>query len=104
MPTACRVRCWCWTLSAPDSCAFCEEPRRIGASDYNQHRLALFVDGRERFRQRPIVSSTLFRGRMDDVRTFYRKLFIEFVGRAEPLGVSKSIQRAVNKLCHGGGF
>lgn len=84
--------------------AFCEGKLRVGESDDNLHRLALFVDGTEWFRQRPIVSSMLFRGGIDQVRTFYRKLFIEFVGRAELLGVPKSIQGAVNKLCHGGGF
>lgn len=84
--------------------AFCEGPLRIGKSDYNLHRLALFVEGAERFRQRPIVSSMVFRGRMDHVRAFYRRLFIEFVGRAELLRIAKSIQGAVNKLCHGGGF
>jgi len=84
--------------------AFCEGPPRIGDSDDSLHRLALFDEGAERFRQRPIVSSMLFRGRMDHVRAFYRRLFIEFVGRAELLGISKSIQGAVNKLCHGGDF
>jgi hypothetical protein len=83
---------------------FCEGPLGIGESDYNRHRLTLFMEGAERFWQRPIVSSMVFRGRVDHVRTFYRRLFIEFVGRAELLGISKSIQGAVNKLCHGGGF
>jgi hypothetical protein len=84
--------------------AFCEGPLRIGESDYNLHRLALFAEDAKRFLQRPIVSSMLFRGRMDDVRTFYRTLFIEYIGRAELLGLPKSIQGVVNKLCHAGGF
>lgn len=84
--------------------AFCEGPQRIGDSDASLHRLALFVEGAERFAHQQVVSSTLFRGRMDHVRAFYRRLFIEFVGRAELLGISNSIQGAVNKLCHGGDF
>jgi hypothetical protein len=84
--------------------AFCEGALRISESEYNLHRLAMFMEGAERFGQQPIVSSTLFRGRMEHVRAFYRKLLIEFVGRAELLRISKSIQGAVNKLCHGGGF
>ena len=73
-------------------------------SDDNLHRLAMFLEDAERFGQRPIVSSMLFRGRMEHVRAFYRRLLIEFVGRAELLRILKSIQGAVNKLCHGGGF
>lgn len=83
---------------------FCEGPMRIGESEYNLHRLGMFMDGPERFAQQPIVSSMLFRGRMDHVRALYRKLFIEFVGRAELLRIAKSIQGAINKLCHGGTF
>lgn len=83
---------------------FCEGPMRIGESEYNLHRLAMFMEGPERFAQQPIVSSMLFRGRMDHVRALYRKLFIEFVGRAELLRIAMSIQGAVNKLCHEGAF
>jgi hypothetical protein len=83
---------------------FCEGPMQIGESEYNLHRLAMFTEGPQRFARLPIISSMSFRGRMDHVRALYRKLFIEFVGRAELLRIAKSIQGAVNKLCHGGGF
>ena len=42
------------------------------------------------------VSSALLRGRLDLMCAFYRRLFAEFVGRAELLRIHKSIQGAVN--------
>ena len=83
---------------------FCEGPMRIGESEYNLQRLAMFMEGPKQFAQQPVISSMLFRGRIDYVRALYRKLFIEFVARAELLRIAKSIQGAVNKLCHAGGF
>jgi hypothetical protein len=84
--------------------AFCEGPVRIGEADYNRERLALFGDPTEHALRQSVVSSALFRGPVDVVREFYRKLFIEFVGRAERLRFPQGIQGAVNKLCHGDDF
>jgi hypothetical protein len=84
--------------------AFLEGATRIGESDYNLDRLAHFTTPDADMLLRPIVSSSLLRGRLDILRAFYRKLFAEFVGRAELLRVAKMIQGAVNKLCHGGGL
>ncbi len=84
--------------------AFCEGPVRIGEADYNRERLALFGEPTEHALRQSVVSSVLFRGPVDVVRRFYRKLFIEFVGRAELLRFPQGIQGAVNKLCHGDGF
>ncbi len=83
---------------------FLESSVRIGESEYNLQRLALFSPPDEVVLQRPIVSSALLRGGLDIVRAFYRKLFVEFVGRAELLRVHKAIQGAFNKLCHGDGL
>ena len=83
---------------------FCEGPVRIGEADYNRQRLELFCQPTEHALRQSVVSSELFRGPVDVVRSFYRKLFIEFVGRAELLRFPQGIQGAVNKLCHGGGF
>jgi hypothetical protein len=83
---------------------FTEGPTRIGDSDYNNQRLVQFGAIDESWLSRPVVSSCLMRGRLDIVRVFYRKLFIEFVGRAELLRIPKVVQGAVNKLCHGGGL
>jgi hypothetical protein len=83
---------------------FLESSMRIGESEYNLQRLAFFSAPDEVVLRRPIVSSALLRGRLDIVRAFYRKLFVEFVGRAELLRVHKAIQGAFNKLCHGDGL
>ncbi len=83
---------------------FCEGPTRIGESDYNRHRLTMFPPVDEVTLQQPIVSSALLRGQLDVVRTFYRKLFTEFVGRAELLRIEKVIQGAINKVCHDRGL
>jgi hypothetical protein len=79
---------------------FCEGPVRIGEADYNRQRLALFGEPTEQALRQSVVSSAVFRGPVDVVRSFYRKLFIEFVGRAELLRFPQAIQGAVNKLCH----
>ena len=84
--------------------AFCEGPVRIGEADYNRQRLELFGEPTEYALRQSVVSSEVFRGPVDVVRTFYRKLFIEYVGRAELLRFPQGIQGAVNKLCHGGDF
>jgi len=81
---------------------FSEGPTRIGESEYNMHRLGNFTAVEGDILLRPIISSMLLRGRLDIVRAFYRKLFIEFVGRAELLRTSKMIQGAINKLCYQG--
>lgn len=83
---------------------FCEGPTRIGESDYNLHRLAMFPPLDEAALQQPIISSALLRGQLEVVRAFYRKVFVEFVGRAELLRVQKVIQGAINKICHGRGL
>jgi hypothetical protein len=84
--------------------AFCEGPMRIGESDFNLHRLWRFTEPDEAVLRRPVVSSSLLRGPLEVVRAFYRKLFTEFVGRAELLRMQKSIQGAVNKLCYADRF
>jgi hypothetical protein len=84
--------------------AFCEGPVRIGEAAYNRERLELFGEPTEHALRQSVVSSEVFRGPLDVVRRFYRKLFIEFVGRAELLRFPQGIQGAVNKLCHGDGF
>jgi hypothetical protein len=84
--------------------AFQETATRIGDDEYNLQRLAHFTTPEADMLRRPIISSSLLRGKLDIVRAFYRKLFIEFVGRAELLRIAKMIQGAVNKLCHGGGL
>jgi len=83
---------------------FLEGGMRIGESDFNLQRLAFFMPPDEAVLRCPVVSSALLRGTLDSVRAFYRKLFIEFVGRAELLRVHKAIQGAFNKLCHGDGL
>jgi hypothetical protein len=83
---------------------FCEGQARIGESDYNRHRLGSFAALEGDVLLRPVISSMLLRGRLDIVRSFYRKLFIEFIGRAELLRTSKMIQGPINKLCHQGGL
>lgn len=84
--------------------AFCEGPVRIGEADYNRQRPALFGEPTEHALRQSVVSSAVFRGPVEVVRSFYRKLFIEFVGRAELLRFPQGIQGAVSKLCHGDGF
>jgi hypothetical protein len=84
--------------------AFHESATRLGDNEYNLHRLVQFNPPEGEVLQRPIISSTLLRGELDLMRAFYRKLFIEFVGRAELLRTPKVIQGAVNKLCHVGGL
>lgn len=81
--------------------AFQETATRIGDDQYNLLRLARFTAPEPDALRRPIISSSLLRGKLDIVRAFYRKLFIEFVGRAELMRIPKMIQGAVNKLCHG---
>jgi hypothetical protein len=82
--------------------AFCEGPTRIGESGYNMQRLASFPPTDDAWLRRPIVSSSLLRGPVPVMQTFYRKLLAELVGRAELLRTRKVIQGAVNKLCHDG--
>jgi hypothetical protein len=81
---------------------FHENPTLIADSEFNLHRLAMFTDIEGDVAQHPVVSSALLRGKLDIVRAFYRKLFVEFVGRAERLRIHKVMQGAINKLCHGG--
>ncbi len=83
---------------------FCEGPTRIGESDYNLHRLAIFTPLDEARLQQPIISSVLLRGPLDVVRAFYRKVFVEFTGRAELMRVQKVIQGTINKVCHDDGL
>jgi hypothetical protein len=78
---------------------FCEGSTRISDSDFNRDRLAFFVPPEQARLSLPIVSSSLLRGPLPLVREFYRRLFIEFVGRSELLGVHKVVQGAFNKLC-----
>lgn len=80
--------------------AFQETSTRIGDDDYNLQRLKHFVTPDADALRRPIVSSSLLRGRLDVVRGCYRKLFVEFVGRAELLRTPQMMQGAMNKVCH----
>ena len=82
--------------------AFCEGPTRIGESEYNRDRLALFVPLDEGWLRHPILSSMALRGTLPILREFYRRMFIELVDRAELLKIHKVVQGVVNKLCHGG--
>jgi hypothetical protein len=81
---------------------FCEGPTRISDSGYNRARLELFSTPNEQLLRNPVVSSMVLRGRLSTIREFYRRIFLELVGRAELLKVHKVIQGAVNKLYHGG--
>ena len=81
---------------------FCEGPTRIGESEYNLQRLAMFTALDEARLQQPIISSALLRGSLEVVRAFYRRLFQEFVGRSDVLQVQKVIQGTINKVCHDG--
>lgn len=80
---------------------FCEGPTRIGDSEYNRSRLGFFASSDAGWRN-PVVSSMVLRGKLSLVREFYRRLFIELVGRAELLKIHKVVQGLVNQLCHGG--
>jgi hypothetical protein len=82
--------------------AFCEGPTRIGESEYNRDRLALFVPLDEGWLRHPILSSMALRGTLPILREFYRRMFIELVDRADLLKIHKVVQGVVNKLCHGG--
>jgi len=79
---------------------FHESATRIGDSDFNRQRVELFTVPDEPLLRQPIISSSLLRGRLDLVRAFYRKLLAEYIGRAELLRTYKSIQGAINKVCH----
>ncbi len=79
---------------------FREGPARIGELEYNRHRLALFMPLDERALRQPVVSSMVLRGPLPALREFYRRMFIELVGRAELLKIHKVVQGIVNKLCH----
>ncbi len=81
---------------------FCEGPTRIGESDYNRDRLGLFVPLDERWLRQPVISSMLLRGKLPVLREFYRRMFIELIGRADILKIHKVVQGVVNKLCRGG--
>ncbi len=78
---------------------FCEGPMRIGESDYNRARLGFFVSPLDDWLREPVVSSMALRGPLPLVREFYRRMFVELVGRAELLRVQKVVQGLVNKLC-----
>jgi hypothetical protein len=82
--------------------AFCEGPTRIGESEYNRDRLSLFVALDDNWLRQSIVSSMALRGPLPVVREFYRRMFIELVGRTDLLKIHKVVQGVVNKLCHGG--
>jgi hypothetical protein len=81
---------------------FCEGPTCIGESEYNRDRLSLFVALDDNWLRQSIVSSMALRGPLPIVREFYRRMFIELVGRADLLKIHKVVQGVVNKLCHGG--
>jgi hypothetical protein len=81
---------------------FHEGPTRIGESAYNRDRLGLFVPLDEGWLRLPVVSSMVLRGPPLLLREFYRRMFIELVGRAELLNIHKVLQGVVNKLCHAG--
>ncbi len=76
--------------------AFQEAATQIGDDQYNLQRLAHFTTPDENALRHPIISSSLLRGKLDIIRAFYRKLFIEFIGRAELMRISKMTQGAVN--------
>jgi hypothetical protein len=79
---------------------FCEGPVAMGESEYNVQRLEFFTEIDETWRQRPIISSAVLRGKLDVVRGFYRRLLTEFVGREQGLRVQKMVQGAINKLSY----
>lgn len=81
---------------------FCEGSTRIGESEFNLHRVAHLGETDEALRRRPIISSAVLRGELGVLRDFYRRILTEYAGRAELLRFDKSIQGAVNWVCHGG--
>jgi hypothetical protein len=81
---------------------FCEGSTRIGESEFNLHRVAHLGETDEALRRRPIISSAVLRGELGILRNFYRRILTEYAGRAELLRFDKSIQGAVNWVCHGG--
>ena len=81
---------------------FCEGSMRIGESEFNLHRVAHLGEIDEALRRRPIISSAVLRGEVGVLRDFYRHILTEYAGRAELLRFDKSIQAAVNRVCHGG--
>jgi hypothetical protein len=83
---------------------FAEGAVSLGGSEYNLQRLALFAEVDDEWRRRPIISSSVLRGRLEVVRAFYRTLLAEFVGRRDLLRIPKVIQGAVNRVCHDGKF
>ena len=83
---------------------FLESSVRIGESEYNLQRLALFSPPDEVVLQRPIVSSALLRGGLDIVRAFYRKLFVEFVGARRAVARPQGDPGCIQQTCHGDGL
>jgi hypothetical protein len=81
---------------------FCEGSTRIGESEFNLYRVAHLGETDEALRRRPIISSAVLRGELGVLRNFYRHILTEYAGRAELLRFDKSIQGAVNWVCHGG--
>jgi hypothetical protein len=81
---------------------FCEGPTRIGESDFNRARVGLFASPDQAWLRNPVVSSMVLRGPLPLVREFYRRMFIELVGRAELLKIQKMVQGLVNRLCRSG--
>ena len=80
---------------------FCEGSTRIGESEFNLHRVAHLGETSEALRRRPIISSAVLRGELEVLRDFYRQILREYAGRAELLRFDKSVQGAVNWVCHG---
>ena len=80
---------------------FCEGSTRIGELEFNLHRVAHLGETDEALRHRPIISSAVLRGALAILRDFYRRILTEYAGRAELLRFDKSIQGAVNWVCHG---
>jgi hypothetical protein len=81
---------------------FCEGSTRIGESEFNLHRVAHLGETSEALRRRPVISSAVLRGDLGVLRDFYRRILKEYAGRAELLRFDKSIQGAMNWVCHGG--
>jgi hypothetical protein len=81
---------------------FCEGPTRIAESDFNRARVGFFASPDQRWLRSPVVSSMILRGPLPLAREFYRRMFIELVGRAELLKIQKVVQGLVNRLCLSG--
>jgi hypothetical protein len=77
---------------------FREGPMRIGESDYNRDRLALFATLDEQSLRQPIISSAALRGPLQVLRDFYRRLLTELAGRLDLLNIPKVVQGLFNKL------